>query len=266
MAKKSFLEKLIKKWSEKKFVCAGLDSDRSKVPQNIGIFEFNKRIIDQTSDLVSSYKFQSAFYEAEGAKGWKELKETVEYINQKYPDIPLILDAKRADIESTNKGYVKAIFDELGFDGVTVHPYLGGEALQPFLERKEKGIIILVRTSNPGAGEFQDLLVDNVPLYEVVAKHVVEWNKNGNLGVVVGATYPKELAIVRKIIGDMPILIPGAGAQGGEIETTVRSGINSKGTGIIINSSRGIIFAENPREATLKLTNQIKSIISDLSS
>lgn len=254
----TFLDKLTAKWGENKFVCIGLDQ---------GNFEFNKNIIDATFDLVCAYKPQSAFYEAKGAIGLEALKKTVLYIHEKSPDITVILDAKRGDIGNTNEAYVKAIFDDLGVDAVTVHPYLGQESLEPFLNKVNKGIIVLVKTSNPGAGEFQDLETAGKPLYQMVAEHVAnEWNKNNNCAVVVGATYPEELKKVREIVGDMPILVPGIGAQGGDLEATIKNGLNSQKQGLIISSSRGIIFAPNPREATLKLTNQIKSFIVDLSS
>lgn len=248
----SFIDKLISKWNENKFVCVGLDQ---------GNFEFDKQIIDQTFDLVLAYKPQSAFYESNGTSGLEALHKTIRYIRQKSVDIPIILDAKRGDIGNTNEAYVLAFFDNLGVDAVTVSPYLGQESLQPFLKRVDKGIIVLVRTSNPGAGEFQDLTVEGKPLYQVVAEHVNNWNTNNNLAVVVGATFPEELKKVREIVGDMPILVPGIGTQGGDLETTIKNGLNSKKQGLIISSSRGIIFAPNPREATLKLTNQIKSLI-----
>lgn len=279
----SFKKKLENRWKKNKFVCVGLDSDYSKIPITVrrdysieeSIVEFNKAIIDKTFDLVCAYKMQSSYYEAEGSKGIRALRKTVKYIKRNYPDIPLILDAKRADIGSTNEGYVKAIFEWLGFDAVTVNPYLGGESLEPFLERKDKGIIVLVKTSNPGAGEFQDLEVypersrRRKPLYQIVAKNVSKkWNKNKNCAVVVGATYPKELRIVRKIIGDMPILIPGIGVQGGDLKNTVKYGKGKKSWGMIINSSRGIIFAssgkdfaEAAREKTLELHEEIIDVI-----
>lgn len=249
----NFLDKLAVKWKEGKFVCCGLDK---------GQFEFDKSIIDQTADLVCCYKLNSAFYEAEGLGG---LEGTIKYIKNKYPDIPIILDAKRGDIGNTNEAYAKALFDELGADAVTVHPYLGKESLQPFLDRADRGIFVLVKTSNPGAGEFQDLEVYDPersrrgkPLYLVVAEHVKDWGSN--VGVVVGATYPDELKKVREIIGDLPILIPGVGAQGGDI-SFLKNGLNSQDTGIIVSSSRGIIFADNPRQATLDLTSQIKEAL-----
>ena len=250
---RSFLDKLNAKWDEGKFVCIGLDK---------ADFEFNKSIIDSTHNLVCAYKPQSAYYEALGAEGWKTLKKTVEHVQSNYPDIPLILDAKRADIGPTSSEYAKAIFDLLGFDAVTVNPYLGKEALEPFLERTNKGIIVLVRTSNPGAGEFQDLPVDGKPLYQLVAKHIAnEWNTNGNCAVVVGATYPEELKTVREIIGDIPILIPGIGAQGGDLEASLQAGLNSRKQGVIISSSRNIIHAPNPKAETEALHNKILSYI-----
>ncbi len=254
----SFLDKLNSKWVQQKFVCVGLDSDYSKIDPSISLFDFNKNIIDQTAELVCCYKLNSAFYEAEGIKGLEALKQTIAYIHEKYPEIPVIIDAKRGDIGNTNQGYLKSIFDDLGADAVTVNPYLGKEALEPFLKRIDKGIIILAKTSNPGAGEFQDLMVEGKPLYQIVAEHIAQgWNQNGNCAVVVGATYPEELKKVREIIGDMPILIPGVGAQNGDLENAVKNGLNSQRQGIIIHSARGIIFAENPKEATLKLHQEI---------
>ncbi|MDP3982697.1 MAG: orotidine-5'-phosphate decarboxylase [bacterium] len=240
----------------------GLDSDINKLPGEFKSekylqFMFNKYIIDQTHDLVCAYKPNSAFYEARGVDGMSELKMTVDYLKSKYPDIVTILDAKRADIGNTNKGYVEHIFDYLGFDGVTVNPYLGKEALEPFLDRQDKGIIVLCKTSNPGSSEFQDLAVGGEKLYQIVARRVVDWNLNHNCLLVVGATYPSELAEIRKIAGDMVFLIPGIGEQGGDVEKTVKAGLNSTGDGMIINSARGIIFSDNPRESAKKLRDEI---------
>lgn len=249
----TFLDKLNTKWEEDKFVCVGLDN---------GDFEFNKKIIDATFDLALAFKPNSAFYEATGIKGLEALKQTIDYIRQKDPNILIILDAKRGDIGNTNEAYTKAIFDDLGADAVTVHPYLGKESLEPFLKRADKGIFVLVKTSNPGAGEFQDLEVNGQPFYQVIAEHVAnQWNTNGNCAVVVGATYPEELQKVRSIVGDMPILVPGIGAQGGDLEATIKNGLNSKKQGLIISSSRGIIFAPNPREAALKLHQDIVELL-----
>lgn len=237
-------------------LCVGLDSDIKKLPKHLKKekypqFVFNKAIIDATYDLVCAYKPNSAFYEARGASGIAELKMTCDYLRITYPDIPIILDAKRGDIGSTNDGYVAYAFDYLGVDAITLHPYLGREAIQPFLDRKDKGCIILCRTSNPGAGEFQDLNVftgkpaeSPLKLYQHIAKKVRnEWNGNRNCSLVVGATYPEELEVVRSIVGDMTILVPGLGAQGGNIEKTLKAGINSDGAGLIINISRAILFS-----------------------
>ncbi len=244
----------------KSLVCVGLDTDISKIKESQ--FLFNKRIIEATYDLVCSYKLNTAFYESIGHEGIKALKDTCDYLRQKYPEIPVIIDAKRGDIGNTNQGYVQFIFTYLSANAVTVQPYLGEEAIRPFLECKDKGIIILCRTSNPGAGEFQDLKVGDTPLYKMVAKNVArKWNKNKNCLLVVGATYPEELAEVRKIVGDMTLLVPGIGAQGGDLEATLKAGLNSKKQGLIINSSRGIIFAKNPREEAEKLRNEINKFL-----
>lgn len=247
------LDAIVKK--NKSLVCVGLDQNK---------LSFNKTIIEATHDLVCSYKLNTAFYESIGHEGIKALKDTCNYLIKKYPEIPVIIDAKRADIGNTNQGYVQFIFTYLGADAVTVHPYLGEEAIRPFLQYKDKGIIILCRTSNPGAGEFQDLLIDGKPLYKIVAENVVnKWNVNKNCMLVVGATYPDELREVRKIVGDITLLVPGIGAQGGDLEATLRAGLNSKKQGLMINSSRGIIFAENPRDEAMKLRNSINKIIGE---
>lgn len=240
-------------------LCVGLDSALEKLPAQFSKkdypqFAFNKWVIEETHDLVCAYKPNSAFYEARGADGVRELEMTCHYLKKHYPEIPIILDAKRGDIGNTNKGYIKFVFEYLKADAITLHPYLGREAIQPFLDQKERGAIILCRTSNPGAGEFQDIS----GLYKKVATAVVkDWNKNKNCLLVVGATYPKELAQIRKIAGDMTFLIPGIGSQGGDVEKTVKAGLNAQGKGMIINSSRGIIFAENPRIEAEKLRDEI---------
>src|SRR2546428_2741590 len=255
----TFISKLEHCWQQGNFVCVGLDSDYEQLPVAVkrsasveeALFVFNRDIIDATHDLVCAYKPNAAFYEAQGVEGFRALIKTVRYIKETYLHIPVILDAKRADIDSTNLRYIEATFDIIGADALTVHPYLGREALAPFLARKEKGIIILAKTSNHGSGEFQDMLVGEArePLYQVVARHVAQsWNANGNCGVVVGATYPAELQKVRAIVGDLPILIPGIGVQGGEIAATVRAGRDSRGWGMIINSSRGIIYASRSED------------------
>lgn len=248
-------------------VCVGLDSDMTKLPQKIRSmenpqYEFNKAIIDATADFVCAYKPNTAFYEAEGSDGIKQLKLTTDYLKRTYPEIPIILDAKRADIGNTNEGYVTYAFEWLGADAITLHPYLGKEALKPFLEQKEKGLFILCRTSNPGAGELQDLPINGKPLYQIVAENITkEWNHNNNCGLVVGATYPSELEIVRHIVGDgIPLLIPGIGAQGGDTEKTVKAGLDSNGMNAIINSSRGIIFASSGEDFAQKAAEEAKKL------
>lgn len=262
------LDTVIKK--NNSLVCIGLDSDIDKLPQSVESkdnpqFEFNKTIIDVTHDLVYAYKFNTAFYEAIGDKGIKELKMTCDYINKSFSEIPIILDYKRADIESSNLGYIKYAFDYIGADAITINPYVGRVGLQPFLDIQDKGIIIWCKSSNKGSEEFQNLLIDGIPLYQIVAGNVAnEWNRLGNCFLVVGATYPEELANVRKTVGDMTLLVPGIGAQGGNVENMIRAGLNSQNAGLIINSSRGIIFAssgedfaERAREEAEKLKNEI---------
>lgn len=287
MALRNFRALLEAQWSRGNFVCVGLDSEYTKIPAVINrpldvcvsITDFNLRIVEATKDLVCAYKINIAFYEEYGDAGLRALRETIVHIRQVASDVPVILDAKRADIGNTNVGYVHEVFELLQADAITVHPYLGAEALAPFLERADKGIIVLCRTSNPGAGEFQDRLVvptaeeamrwgipiKPILLYQLVAYSIAnEWNKNGNCALVVGATCPDELRQVRQIVGDMPILIPGIGAQGGDVEKMVKAGSDSRGLGMIVNSSRGIIFAskgadfaEAARLETIKLKNLI---------
>ncbi len=244
-------------------LCIGLDSNIKRLPEQFLTmdypqFEFNKWIIEQTHAYVAAYKPNMAFYEARGAQGLVELQMTMDFLCEQYPDIYTICDAKRADIGSTNDAYASAIFDELGFDAVTLHPYLGRDAMLPFLQRSDKGCIILCRTSNSSAIEFQDLQIENRYLWEIVAERVAqEWNSNSNCMLVVGATYPNEMKIVREIIGDMTLLVPGIGVQGGNVQQTVTAGLNRDGKGLIINSSRGIVFSENPERAAQELRDGI---------
>ena len=248
-------------------LCVGLDSALERLPERFksqgnSQFAFNRWIIEQTHEFVSAYKPNIAFYEARGVAGLHDLRLTMDYLREQHPDILTICDAKRADIGSTNEGYVAGILDHLGFDALTLSPYLGREALEPFLSRADKGCIVLCRTSNPGAGELQDLRINTAdgekPLWQIVAEQVRdEWNTRGNCMLVAGATYPGELRQIRAIVGEMTLLVPGIGAQGGDVEKTVRAGLNADGKGMIINSSRGIIFAENPGEAARSLRNAI---------
>ncbi|HET7054128.1 MAG TPA: orotidine-5'-phosphate decarboxylase [Solirubrobacterales bacterium] len=231
----------------------GLDTDPDRIPASVApgatdaerVVEFNRAIVAATADLAAAYKPNSAFYEALGDGGFQALAETTAAIRAAAPEAAVILDAKRADIGSTNAGYVAAAFDRLGADAITVHPYLGGEALAPFLERADKLVFVLARTSNPGAGELQDLVADGLPLYRHVARHVArDWNGAGNCGLVVGATYPEELRAVREDVpAEMPILIPGAGAQGGDVAAVVAANRESGSDAYLINASRSIIYA-----------------------
>jgi len=244
-------------------LCVGLDCAIERIPEpfqqsETPQFDFNKHIIEQTHAVTAAYKPNIAFYEARGVQGLQELKLTMEYIRSEHPAIFTICDAKRADIGNTNDAYAQAIFDELGFDAITLHPYLGKEALQPFLQRDDKGCIILCRTSNPGAGELQDLSVEGVPLWQKVAQQVAEeWNEHNNCMLVMGATYPDEMQQVRALVGGMTFLVPGIGAQGGNVQQTVEAGLNSDKKGLIISASRGIIFANDPAQAAQDLRDEI---------
>jgi len=248
-------------------LCVGLDTNPELMPAKTSVLEFNKAIIDATADLVCAYKLNLAFYEALGNEGLAALSRTVKYI----PDaIPVIGDAKRGDIGNTARAYARAILENLGFDATTVNPYMGFDSVEPFLQYRDKGIFILCRTSNAGAGDFQDLLCQwqggYQPLFEIVAQKASLWNAHGNIGLVVGATYPEELKLLRQQHPDMPLLIPGIGAQGGDLALAVRYGADDKGEGAIINSSRQIIYAardENfapaARRAALEMRQQINA-------
>ncbi|MBN2065602.1 MAG: orotidine-5'-phosphate decarboxylase [Candidatus Thermoplasmatota archaeon] len=245
MTFKEKLHRIVQK--NNSLLCVGLDIDKEKTPpflfksSNNPYFEFNKAIIDATKDIVCAYKLNMAFYEVLGAKGFDLLQKTVCYIPD---DVVVIIDGKRNDIGNTARKYAQSLFETFNADAVTLNPYLGKDGISPFLEYKEKCSFILCRTSNPSAGEFQNLVSDKTPLYQQVARKIREWNTCGNCGAVVGATYPEELHIVRKLLGnDIPLLLPGIGKQGGDVEQTVKYGTNNKGEMAIINSSRGIIFA-----------------------
>ena len=243
-------------------LCVGLDSDTSRLPLQFRKrtdpqFAFNRHIIEKTAPYAAAFKLNMAFYETEGAAGWRQLALSLEHLRRHHPAILTICDAKRADIGNTSAAYARAIFEELGFDAVTVNPYLGRDGLQPFLDYPDKASIILCRTSNPGAGELQDLRVDGRPLWQIVAERAAAWNDNGNCMLVAAATYPDELAQIRALVGDMTLLVPGIGAQGGDIQAVVQAGLNRHGRGLIINSSRGIIFAKNPAQAAETLRDHI---------
>jgi orotidine-5'-phosphate decarboxylase len=265
----TFLEQLKNAWTRNdSLVCVGLDPELEKFPASLSgraspIFQFNRAIIDATADLVCAYKPQFAHYAAYDAED--QLERTIEYIHQHHPGIPVILDAKRGDMGNTAQRYAIEAFERYGADAVTVNPYLGTDSLEPFLAYEDRGVIVLCRTSNPGARDLQDLQVGERKLYEVVAQLAAErWNSRGNCALVVGATYPQELAQVRALTGDMPFLVPGVGAQGGDVAVAVRNGQTAAGDGLMVSSSRAILYAasdetwiEAARTATRTLREQI---------
>jgi orotidine-5'-phosphate decarboxylase len=271
MTQSSFLTQLAASWARSdSMVCVGLDPEIERFPRHVAehpspIFHFNKAIIDATAELVCAYKPQFAHYAAYEAED--QLERTIEYIHRSYPGVPVILDSKRGDIGNTAERYAIEAFERYGADAVTVNPYLGGDALEPFLRRQDRGVIVLCRTSNPGARDLQDIEVGSGGrrLYHLVAELTARrWNTYGNCLLVVGATYPKELAEIRQIVGDMPLLVPGVGAQGGDVAQVVRNGQTTAGTGLLVSSSRGILyasagheFASAARAATLALRDEI---------
>lgn len=243
-------ENIVKK--NNSLICVGLDQPN---------FLKNKEIISQTNDLVCAYKPNLAFYLADGIDGLKSLKKTIEYIQQNFFDVPIILDAKFGDIDNTSKQYAKFAFEYLNVDALTLNPYLGYDALQPFLSYKEKGQFILCKTSNPGSSEFQDKKISGQKLFELIGQTIVrKWNINKNCMLVVGATYTRELADIRKIVGDTIILIPGVGAQRGNINPIIEKGLNSKKAGLIISASRSVLNSSTPRLVVERLRNEITSI------
>lgn len=269
----TFLEKLASTISRNhSLVCVGLDPEPERLPDTISVWEFNREVVDATADLACAYKLNLAFYEALGDAGMAALKRTVKHI----PDnIPVIGDAKRGDIGNTAKAYAKAMFAHFNFDAATVSPYLGFDSIEPFIQYQDRGVFILCRTSNAGAVDFQSLQCQTEdglrPLYEIVALKASEWNKYGNIGLVVGATYPEELKQIRCSYPDMPLLVPGIGAQGGDLALTVRYGIDAGRNKTIINSSRQIIyasrgkdFAQAAHDAALSLRNDINRHLSNL--
>ncbi|MEO8166734.1 MAG: orotidine-5'-phosphate decarboxylase [bacterium] len=250
-------------------LCVGLDSDINKISRQLlqsenPILEFNKRIIEATKDFVCAYKLNLAFYEALGEQGWRTVKETLAAIP---PDIITIGDAKRGDIGNTAQMYAKSLRDDFGFSSSTVNPYMGFDSVEPFIREEDHGAFILALTSNPGAKDFEYLNVRDKPLYQHVIAKVKKWNVKNNCGLVVGATRPKELQHIRRLVPDMPLLIPGVGAQGGDLTASVRYGCTAAGDMAVINSSRGILyassgedFAQAARAAALQLRDDINKI------
>jgi orotidine-5'-phosphate decarboxylase len=270
MAKRHFFELLGEQQRQGKFLCVGLDPDWDKLPKLIGrephptvrITDVTMKLVNETFGSAAAYKPNSAFFEDRGPDGIAALKKTIEYINRVAPEVPVILDAKRADIGNTNNGYARFAFDYLGADALTVNPYFGQEALRPFLNRTEKGIYILCRTSNPGAGELQDLPITrySIPLYRYIAQSVAQrWNANGNCGLVVGATAPEELRLIRQDVGNMQLLIPGIGTQGGDLKKSIQNGKSSENGGFLINVSSGISGSKDPHDTAKSYDRDIRA-------
>jgi orotidine-5'-phosphate decarboxylase len=222
-------------------LCVGLDPDPALMPPGVNTLEFLRTVIEATADLVCCYKPNAAFFEVEGAAGWETLRAVIEAVPD---DIPVLLDAKRGDVGHTAEFYARAVFDTLGADAVTANPYLGSDALEPFLAREDRHTFVLCRTSNGSARDLQDLRLEGGhPLYERVAMLANEWNTRGNVGLVVGATYPTEAARIRQLCPDLLFLLPGIGAQQGDIDAAVRAGLDARGGGILVNASRGVLYA-----------------------
>jgi orotidine-5'-phosphate decarboxylase len=245
----TFIDKLSAAWTgNQSLLCVGIDPDISKFPgefrnKSDAIFCFGKAIIDATADLACAFKPQIAYFAALRAE--EQLESLCEYLRNTYPHIPIVLDAKRGDIGATAEQYAREAFERYGADAVTVNPYMGFDSVAPYLEWKDRGVIVLCRTSNPGGSDLQFLEANGKPLYQHVAGLVADkWNTNGQCGLVVGATFPEELAQVRRIVREMPLLVPGVGAQGGDVEATVKAGKTSNGAGMMINSSRAILYAQ----------------------
>lgn len=256
----SFINKIQKRWRDGTSVCVGLDPFPEKMPKHVpDVLSFNKAIVDATGDLACCFKPQFAHFAALAAEA--ELKATIRYCQEQYPFVPVILDSKRGDIGSTAAMYAKEAFEHYNADAVTVNPYMGSDTVLPFAEHADRGVIVLCRTSNPSAAEFQNQLINGLPLYLHVAKMAQEkWNKHGNISLVVGATAPEEMARIREVAPELPFLVPGIGAQGGDLKSAVQSGQFANGNGLMINSSRGILyassgedFASKAREETLRL-------------
>lgn len=259
---------------KRSFLCVGLDVDLDKIPSDFKnyddpIFEFNKAIIDATHDLTVAYKPNTAFYEAYGIPGWISLQRTVDYINQNYPDIFTIADGKRGDIGNTSGRYAKAFFEDLGFDSLTVAPYMGKDSVEPFLNYTNKFTILLALTSNPGAYDFQTLKCDNSVLYKKVLKASREWKNSNQLMYVVGATKAEYLAEIRAIVPDSFLLIPGVGAQGGDLGSVCKYGMTNN-VELLINSSRSILYASNGKDfaeaarmEALKFQKEMETILNE---
>ena len=246
MNKQQLIEQIRQK---KSFLCVGLDTDINKIPQDLlsledPIFEFNKQIITKTAEYAVAYKPNTAFYEVYGAKGWLSLERTIQYIKVNYPEIFIIADAKRGDIGNTSANYAKAFFNTLKADALTVAPYMGKDSVEPFLGFEDKWVILLALTSNKGSQDFQYLNVSDKMLYQQVLQTATTWASSEKMMFVVGATHPEELGEIRKMLPDYFFLVPGVGAQGGDLKTVAQFGLSDE-CGLLVNSSRGIIYASN---------------------
>ena len=254
---KTFAERLSRaQQTSGSLVCVGLDPDPAKLPPDLSeesspLYAFNRRIVDATFDIAAAYKPQIAFYSAVGAED--QLAASIRYIRERAPAALVILDAKRGDIGNTAAAYAREAFERYGADTVTVNPYMGEDSVRPFLARKDRGALLLCRTSNSGARDFQDLLFDGLPLYRHVARHAADhWNQHGNLMLVVGATVPREMAELRAAHPEVPFLVPGIGAQGGDLKATLGAGLDAQGAGLLLSASRSIIYAGGGTAAAIR--------------
>jgi orotidine-5'-phosphate decarboxylase len=264
----TFNEKLDAIWKKNKsLVCVGLDPEMPKLPVRFrdrpdGVFAFHKAIVDATHDVVCAFKPQFAHHAALGA--YDQLAAIIDYIHDRYPNVPVILDAKRGDMGNTAMYLAQEAFDRFNADAVTVSPYLGTDAIEPFTKYRDRGTVLLCRTSNPGAADLQELLIDGLPLYMHVAKLAAQkWNANNNVSLVVGATAPRVIAEVRKVVGDMPLLVPGVGAQGGDVAGAVAAGRTGNGTGLMISASRSVLYASSDDDFAHAARGVVEQMIAD---
>jgi orotidine-5'-phosphate decarboxylase len=251
---------------QKSLLCIGLDVDADKIPPHLQssanpVLEFNRQIIEATHDLACAYKPNLAFYEAMGERGLTTLRETLKLIPK---SVLTIGDGKRGDIGNTAERYAKSLFDDFGFDSVTVNPYMGFDSVEPFLRNPAKGVFLLALTSNPGSKDFQRLKINSKPLYEKVVRTAKKWNTNQNIGLVVGATHPRELKSIRKIVPEIPLLIPGIGKQGGDLKSAVRDGCDKNGQLAIINASRSIIYASSGKDFAEAARVEAKKMVEEM--
>ena len=269
-----FIELIRQGWNDRdSLLCVGLDPDLNQLPEQYrkganrvedGLAAFCRDIVDATADLVCAFKPQIAYFAAHGLES--QLADLITYIHQHYPDVPVILDAKRGDIGDTAKLYALEAFERFGADAVTVNPYLGAESIQPFLDYENRGVIVLCRTSNPDSAWLQGYPDDETPVYLRVARAARDWNQHGNLMLVAGATYPEELGHIRRAVGDMPLLVPGVGAQGGDLEAVLNAGADGAGQGLVINASRSVLYADasNPAAGARSASESLRTEISRL--